>query len=58
MNRDINLNFDADTTTFNSCGATLNGQFIIIGGGHAKRQVRNIEKIIHKRLLKRQLNNE
>ena len=41
MNRDINLNFDAGTEVYASCGATLNGQFIIIGGSNEKRQVNN-----------------
>ena len=41
VNRDINLNFDAGTGVYGSCGATLNGQFIIIGGWNEKRQVRN-----------------
>ena len=41
VNRDINLNFDAETEVYASCGATLNGQFIIIGGYNEERQVRN-----------------
>ena len=41
VNRDINLNFDAGTEVQYSCGATLNGQFIIIGGENEKRQVNN-----------------
>ena len=41
MNRDINLNFDAGTEVGYSCGATLNGQFMIIGGSNEKRQVNN-----------------
>ena len=41
INRAINLNFDAETEVHGSCGATLNGQFIIIGGENEKRQVRN-----------------
>ena len=41
VNRDINLNFDAETSVYGSCGATLNGQFIIIGGRNEKRQVNN-----------------
>ena len=48
VNRDINLNFDAETEVFYSCGATLNGQFIIIGGWNEKRQVRNSQIIILK----------
>ena len=41
MNRDINLNFDEGTDIGESCGATLNGKFIIIGGWNEKRQVNN-----------------
>ena len=41
MNRDININFDAETEVCWSCGATLNGQFIILGGWNEKRQVSN-----------------
>ena len=48
VNRDINLNFDAETEVYKSCGATLNGQFIIIGGSNEKRQVRNSQIIILK----------
>ena len=46
VNRAINLNFDAGTEVYGSCGATLNGQFMIIGGLNEKRQVRNNQIII------------
>ena len=58
VNRDINLNFDAGTGVYGSCGATLNGQFMIIGGLNEKRQVRNNQIIINKKLCKRWFKNE
>ena len=39
VQRDLKLNFEKDTEVYWSCGASLNGQYWIIGGHHEKRQV-------------------
>ena len=49
VNRDFNLKFDIVTEAYHSCGATLNGQFFIIGGYGATRQV-NCYVILNRRL--------
>ena len=39
VQRDLKLNFEKDTQVYYSCGASLNGQYWIIGGSNEKRQV-------------------
>ena len=41
---DLKLNFEERTKVYASCGATLNGQHWIIGGGNDKRQVRHLQQ--------------
>jgi len=38
------LNFEKGTEVWRSCGATLNGQHWIIGGGNEKRQVSHLQR--------------
>ena len=46
VQRDLKLNFEKDTEVFRSCGASLNGQYWIIGGNNEKRQVSHLQKFI------------
>ena len=39
VKKNLKLNFGKSTEAYRSCGATLNGQFWIIGGYNEKRQV-------------------
>ena len=41
----MKLNFGKSTEAYGSCGATLNGQFWIIGGYNEKRQVFDLSRI-------------
>ena len=36
------FNFEKDTEVYHSCGASLDGQYWIIGGYHEKRQVSHL----------------
>ena len=38
---DISFTYGDATATYRSCGATLNGEFLVIGGGNDKKQVNN-----------------
>jgi len=39
------LYFEKDTEVYGSCGASLNGQYWIIGGWNEKRQVSHLQEI-------------
>ena len=40
----ISFTYGEGTATYRSCGATLNGEFIMIGGGSDKTQVKSQNK--------------
>ena len=44
VQRDLKLNFEKDTSVRYSCGASLNGQYWIIGGENKKRQVCHLQE--------------
>ena len=45
VQRDLKLNFETDTEVLLSCGASLNGQYWIIGGRDERNQVGNLKNI-------------
>ena len=51
VEQNLKLNFGKSTEAYGSCGATLNGQFWIIGGVNEKRQVFDLYLFIIKTIL-------